>query len=168
MNVLVTVASKHGSSEEIGRRLAAVLAENGLQSDFRKPAEVDSVDDYDAVVVGSAVYVGRWLQGAEQFIERHLPAHEAKPVWLFSSGPLDDPPHPTEAPVDAAPLSEKVGSFGHRVFSGKLDQDGLGLGERATVKLVRAPYGDFRPWPETESWAREVAASLTRSDEGGR
>jgi menaquinone-dependent protoporphyrinogen oxidase len=82
------------------------------------------------------------------------------PVWLFSSGPIGDPPKPVEDPVDAQPLVELVGARGHRVFAGDLDRSRLGFAERAIVAAVRAPDGDFRPWPEIEAWAREIAAAL--------
>ncbi|HEY7600204.1 MAG TPA: flavodoxin domain-containing protein, partial [Candidatus Limnocylindrales bacterium] len=65
MKVLVSVASRHGSTDEIATTLVRVLGEAGLEVDSRMPQEVTSVAEYDGVVVGSAIYVGRWLESAK-------------------------------------------------------------------------------------------------------
>jgi menaquinone-dependent protoporphyrinogen oxidase len=49
----------------------------------------------------------------------------------------------------------------HRVFAGKLDKADLNLAERATVRIVHAPYGDAREWGEIRSWAATIATELT-------
>ena len=84
------------------------------------------------------------------------------PVWLFSSGPVGDPPKPADECVDAAPLAKLIGAREHRLFAGDVDRKRLGFGERLIVAVVRAPDGDFRPWPEIEAWANEIAAALAR------
>ena len=168
MKVLVTAPRSMAAARRSEETSLLCWPRAALEADFGRPDEVESLDDYDAVVVRSAVYVGGWVASAAQFIDRHRAALGKKPVWLFSSGPLGNPPRPAEVPLDAARLAEQVGARGHRVFSGKLDRARLGLAERATVKLVRAPYGDFREWPEIESWAGEIAAALTRGEGGQR
>ena len=57
---------------------------------------------------------------------------------------------------------------GHRIFAGRLAKDELGFGERALVKMARAPYGDYRDWPEIAEWAREIAGSLKAAASVGR
>lgn len=52
------------------------------------------VGGYDAVVLGSAVYVGRWLEPARELVDAHAEELAARPTWLFSSGPIGDPPKP--------------------------------------------------------------------------
>lgn len=160
MNVLIVVASRHGSTEEIANDLARTLRTSGCETDVRHADDVDTLDSYDGIIVGSAVYVGRWLGDARSFVDRHGEALRRKPVWLFSSGPLGDPPRPAEEPVDVPDLVARTAAREHRLFPGELKREGLGLGERAAVKLVQAPYGDFRPWPEIESWAKTICATL--------
>jgi menaquinone-dependent protoporphyrinogen oxidase len=160
VKVLVCAASKHGATTEIAAEIGAVLSAAGVEAVVRAPDEVQTIDGYDAAVIGSAVYVGRWLEVAKTLVEHHQETLRAMPVWLFSSGPIGDPPKPVEDPVDAQPLVELVGARGHRVFAGDLDRSRLGFAERAIVAAVRAPDGDFRPWPEIEAWAREIAAAL--------
>jgi menaquinone-dependent protoporphyrinogen oxidase len=157
----VTVASRHGGTQEIGQAIATALSEAGVQADFVAPADVDRLHEYDGVVVGSAVYVGRWLEPARKFVERNADILTSKPVWLFSSGPLGDPARPVEESVDGPRLAKTVGARDHRTFAGSLQPEGLGLGERAMVRVVQAPYGDFRPWPEIRSWVEQIVGQLT-------
>jgi menaquinone-dependent protoporphyrinogen oxidase len=59
--------------------------------------DVGAIDGYDAVVLGSAVYLGNWMKPAKEFAVREAAALAAVPVWLFSSGPIGSPP---EDPAD--------------------------------------------------------------------
>ena len=160
MKVLVVVASKHGNTRAVGEAIEAGLTDAGLEAEVREPAAMADLDAFAAVVVGSAVYVGKWLPDARAFVERHAGELRGRPVWLFSSGPLGEPPKPAEDPVDIAALSELVGARGHRLFTGNLDRDQLGFGERAVTRMVGAPYGDYRDWPEIRAWAKEIAGTL--------
>jgi len=103
---------------------------------------------------------GHWLEAAKRVIKRHEATLRLRPVWLFSSGPLRDALAPIAEPVDVASLVEMTAARGHRIFAGRLSKEELGFGERALVKMVRAPHGDYRDWPEIVAWAREIAASL--------
>jgi menaquinone-dependent protoporphyrinogen oxidase len=166
MNVLVSAASRHGATVEVAATIGAALRAAGLDVFIVAPDEVDRLDGYDAAVIGSAVYIGRWLEPARDLVERHKVALSRMPVWLFSSGPVGDPLKPAEDPADAAPLVALVGARGHHTFAGQVDKHRLSFGERAVVAAVRTPEGDFRPWPEIEAWAREIAAALRTGTEG--
>lgn len=110
MRVLVTAASRHGATTEIADAIGAALREAGLETSVVPPDEVLTLAGYDAVVLGSAVYMGRWLDPAKQFAARNGAALAARPVWLFSCGPIGDPPKPTEEPVDVAGIREATGA----------------------------------------------------------
>jgi flavorubredoxin len=58
--VLVSAASLHGATAEITQAIGRVLSERGFSATVMAPSEVDAIDDYDAVVIGSAVYVEHW------------------------------------------------------------------------------------------------------------
>lgn len=168
MKVLVSAASKHGATaeiaEEIGRELREALNEGTGGGDVvvevRPPGEVSSVEDYDAVVLGSAVYAGHWLEPARELGKDHAEALSERPTWLFSVGPVGDPPKPEEDPVDVGPILEATKARGHRVFAGKLDKGKLGFAEKAIVLALRAPEGDFREWEAVRAWTRDVGAAL--------
>lgn len=160
MKVLVTVGSKHGASDEIGAALRTALGEAGLEADQVAPEQVRSLDGYDAVVLGSGVYAGRWVDAARKFVDGHLEELRARPVWIFSSGPLGEPPKPDDEPPDGRAVAERIGAREHRVFAGSLDRAKLGFGERAIIGIVKAPYGDFRSWPAIAAWGAGIARSL--------
>lgn len=162
MNILVTAASKHGATAEIAAAIAAHLAELDLPADVRAPDEVTDMAGYDAVILGSAVYAGRWLASAKALVERCGPALRERPVWLFSSGPVGEPAKPDEPPADAAAMVDATGAREHRVLPGKIDKGELGLAERAIVAVVRAPDGDYRDWDALRAWVAGIAAQLQR------
>jgi menaquinone-dependent protoporphyrinogen oxidase len=158
--VLVACASRHGSTMDIADAIAGVLSARGCDVTDKEVDEVASVDGFDAAVIGSAVYVGRWMSDAVSFIEDNAAGLSRIPVWLFSSGPLGDPPKPEGDPTTIAELLTKITPRGHRVFKGRLDTGLLGLGEKVIVGMVKAPKGDFRDFGEIEAWAREIADEL--------
>lgn len=160
MKVLVSAASRHGATAEIARVIGEALSAAGIEVDVCRPDEVTTVAPYDGVVIGSAVYAGRWLEPAKKLIERESAALAYKPVWLFSSGPVGDPAKPEEEPADVARLRERAHPVDHRVFPGKLDRHQLGFAEKAIVAVVHAADGDFRTWEPVTAWAATIAQTL--------
>ncbi|QNG38616.1 hypothetical protein F1C76_20550 [Geodermatophilaceae bacterium NBWT11] len=164
--VLVTVASRHGATAEMAEFLAVALAESpaGLRCGLTAVAlRVERDPDparYDAVVLGSCVYAGRWAEPARTWATRHLSALRARPVWLLSSGPIGHPPFPTDEAHDMGPLARQVGALGRCTLPGRLDVAGLGFAERAVVTAMRAPLGDSRDWPALSAWAEQIAQRL--------
>src|SRR3712207_3802689 len=130
MNGLVAVASRHGSTKEIAEAIAEELRGAGSPTDLRQADEVGDIEGYDAVVLGSAIYMDNWLAEARQFVEGNRERLTTVPIWLFSSGPLgDDDPKPPGGPERIADLLQAVRPREHRVFVGKLDKRTLSLGE---------------------------------------
>jgi menaquinone-dependent protoporphyrinogen oxidase len=170
MKVLVSAASKHGATTEIAEEIGGVLREalHAHKDDGEEerdvqvlsPELVGSVEPYDAVVLGSAVYGGHWLEPARELAKDHEEALAERPTWLFSVGPIGDPPKPEEDPVDVAPVLEATKARDHRIFTGKLDRGTLGFAEKAIVLALRAPEGDFRDWEDIREWAQGIAAEL--------
>jgi menaquinone-dependent protoporphyrinogen oxidase len=160
MNVLVTVASKHGATGEMGEVIAGVLRDAGLDVTTAAPQDVRSLDGHDAVVLGSAVYAGRWIDHARAFAQRHHEALRARPVWLFSSGPVGTPLAPLEESPDGSRLERELGARMHRTFPGRIDPAMLGWVERTITRMVKAPDGDFRDWEAVRAWADEIATAL--------
>ncbi len=160
MRVLVTTASKHGSTDEIGRAIAEALSQNGVEVGVLAPDDVISVHPYDAVIMGSAVYAGHWMSSMKKMAHRLAAELNERPIWLFSSGPLGDPPLPEEDPVDVAPIMEATGARGHVIFAGKLDKGALNFAERAIVGALKVSEGDYRDWDEIRKWATGITEEL--------
>ncbi len=167
MTVLVAVASKHGATEEIAAAIGITLEERGLDVDVTMVQDITDLDPYEAVVLGSAVYMGRWLETARAFAEQHAAELAARPTWLFSSGPLGSPPKPEpDRAVQIEAIIAQTGARGHRLFVGKLDKSRLGLGMRTVARAVGAPDGDFRDWVAIAAWADGIADALNTAGLG--
>lgn len=160
MHVLVSAASKYGSTQEIAEVIALTLEREGADVDIVPPGQVDRVDVYDAFVIGSAVYAGHWLQAARTLVKAYAGELEDKPVWLFSSGPLGHPPKPEGDPIDVTEIRDELTINGHAVFAGRLDKSRLSFMERAMVMALHAPEGDHRNWSEIRRFAKDVASEL--------
>jgi menaquinone-dependent protoporphyrinogen IX oxidase len=164
--VLVTAASKHGSTMEMADFLARALQESaagrrsGLVAHALPVERRPDPSHSDAVVLASAVYAGRWLEPARHYAAQQAAALRGRPVWLMSSGPIGEPPFPPDEPHDAEPIGTMLGARGHRVFPGRLEKHLLTIGERAMVTAMRAPVGDFRDWGAVRTWAEEIAAEV--------
>jgi len=163
MRVLVTAASKHGATAEIAEVIGDQLTKSDIDVIVMPIGDVTAIDEYDAVVLGSAVYAGQWLAPAKDFVRAHAAEMATRPVWLFSSGPIGDPPKPGDDPVDAAAMVSATAARAHVIFAGKLDRSALGFAEKAITLALRAPYGDFRQWDVIRSWASGIALTLQTS-----
>jgi menaquinone-dependent protoporphyrinogen oxidase len=167
MKFLIVVASRHGATRGIAQALSDELTHDGHVVTVCSTSEAPPVQDYDAVVVGSAVYFGKWLAEARHYLARNQQQLLRRPVWLFSSGPVGPAdPQPKDDPSGIAQVIEQVNARGHRTFVGKLDPTQLGLGERFIIwnvsRLVRdaGKLGDFRDWEAIRVWADEISATL--------
>jgi menaquinone-dependent protoporphyrinogen oxidase len=161
MLMLIAVSSKHGSTREIAESIAETIRESGIEVVVADAQDVESVAPYDAVVIGSAIFMGRWMGPARELVNRSVDVLRTRPVWLFSSGPMGrDIVDPADA-AEGLKLLELVGGRDHRVFPGKADKAELGFTERTILRMVKNPYGDHRDWPAIREWAMSIATELT-------
>ncbi len=161
MKVLVVVSSKHGATREIATIIADRLSDAGhLVTTVDADAQAVDLAQFDAFVIGSAIYMGHWTKDAHRFIDEHRAQLAVKPVWLFSSGPLGEPSESVKSDPELEELTVLLGARGHSVFGGALDKADLNIVERAAVRVVHAKYGDYRHWDEIGAWADEIADAL--------
>ncbi len=163
--VLVSAASRHGATAEIAQAIGQVLSERGLTVAVVRPGDVGSLDGYDAVIIGSAVYMGHWLDPAKELANRVGEALTGRPVWLFSSGPVGKPSSKLarsmdQDSVDLSVMLEVTHARDHRRFAGKLERKHLGLSQRAALLVFRGLEGDFRDWADIRQWAEGIARQL--------
>ena len=165
MRILVTAASKHGATAEIADAIGSELAKSGLEVVVVPVQDVRAIQEFDAVVLGSAIHMGQWMKPAKEFVARESTALSSIPVWLFSSGPVTDGSKPDD-PADRRQgdqIAKTVAARDHRVFRGRIDTSGLSFAERAAVRMVKAPSEDQRDWEMIRVWAHEIGAAVLAS-----
>ena len=167
--ILVTYATKHGATAEIAEKIGAVLKETGLKTDVKPIKDISDPSSYNAVVLGSALYIGRWHKAAAKFLKENENALADKPVWIFSSGPTGEGNagelmEGWNIQKKLRPIVDRINPRGRTVFHGTLDSAKLSFFEKWITKRVKAPMGDFREWEAITSWAADIAASLKEKD----
>jgi len=159
-SILLAYASRFGSTQEVAETIASALSEAGLEVDFQPMQEIKSLDRYDAVVLGAAIYNAKWNANAHQFLSRHQDTLTQLPVAIFTLGPLSS--------SDAAKqnsrrqLDSELANYpwlkpvAVEIFAGKYDpsKPGLNFFERFL------PARDYRNWDAIRTWAKALLAQL--------
>jgi menaquinone-dependent protoporphyrinogen oxidase len=160
MSILVTYGSKRGGTQGLAEMIGDELRKSGFAVDVKPAREVGRrLVGYDAVVVGGAVYMGRWHRDARRFVWTHRHQLSERPTFFFSSGPLGD----RMLESDIRPrrgvqrLMALVGATQHVTFGGQLREDAHGF---IAAAMAKKHSGDFRDEANVRTWARHVADEL--------
>jgi menaquinone-dependent protoporphyrinogen oxidase len=139
--------------------VADELGAEGFTVEVVPAGIVRSVQDYDAVIVGGALYAMRWHKDARRFVRRHVHDLRKRPVYLFSSGPLDDSATEKEIPPvkGVKKLLGDIGARGHVTFGGRLAADAKGFPASA---MANKNAGDWRDADHVRTWVRTIAPAL--------
>ena len=165
VQVLVAYATKYGATAEIAERIGQMLRQAGFHADVLPADHVSNLHSYKAVVLGSAVYIGRWRKEAATFLKANEKVLAERPVWLFSSGPTGEG-NPVELtkgwrfPQALQPIADRIRPRDIAVFHGAINVKKLNLIEKWMINNVKAPVGDFRNWEAITSWAAAITDAL--------
>ncbi len=135
----------------------------GLDAEVRPVEAVGDLRQFDAVLLGSAIYLGKWRKEALEFGEIHAEELRQKPVWLFDSGPLFSwPDEGRNEPVEAAEeLKLRLGAHSRTTFGGRLRHEDAGFLTRRIMAGGKAgSYGDFRNFERIRAWSRQIGLEL--------
>src|SRR5512138_3398044 len=164
-SILLAYASRFGSTQEVAEKIATTLREAGLEVDLQPMQEVKSLDRYDTVVLGAAIYNAKWNAEAHQFVSQHQDALAQLPVAIFTLGPLSaseaakrNSRRQLDGELAKYPWLKPVAM---EIFAGKYDptKPGLNFFERFL------PARDYRKWDAIRTWANELSLQLQHSDE---
>ena len=153
--ILIAYATKHGSTHEVAEAIAGWLAEAGVETHTLPASRVHDLDEFDAVVLGAPLYMGRWHGDARAFVRRHREALAAKPFAVFALGPLED----TEAQWRGARAQLD------KALSG-VSPVAVGLfGGTIVPETLHFPFstmaaGDLRDWDDIREWAATLPELL--------
>ena len=156
--ILVAYATRRESSHEVAEAVAARLRELGHEADVRPAAEVGTLAPYGAVVIGGALYMGRWHRDARRFLTGHREALAGLAVAVFAMGPRTLEPEDVEGSrrqLDAA-LADvpEVEPVAVTIFGGVVDPT------RLHFPLNRMTASDARDWNAIATWADDVASAF--------
>ncbi|HVC11268.1 MAG TPA: flavodoxin domain-containing protein [Burkholderiales bacterium] len=167
--VLVTYASKYGSTGGVADAIGKELCAGGLAADVRLIKNVGELSSFRAAVIGSPIYRGKWMPEAVDFLRTNGEALRRVPVALFlACMNLAQPTEAKRAEVSAyvdgiLEGAPELGPVGFGTFAGALHYGKLSWLNRRILKSKGVPEGDFRDWNAIRAWAREpVRARFSR------
>lgn len=160
--VLVAYATRGGSTREIAEAVADELRQTDHLVTIAACDTAPDADDFDAVVIGSALYTGRWLPAATRYLRRQSRALAGRPTLLFQSGPCG--PDLGSAPVPRAigVLTRRLGLAEPTTFHGRLDPARI-TGRFSRWIATSVPAGDFRDWDAIRRWSYAIGGGLPAS-----
>jgi len=173
--VLVAYASKAGSTKGIAEFICEKLKQRGVEANVADVGQVREIGEYDAYVVGSAVYNYHWLKEAREFVSKNRSILSTRPVWIFSSGPtgtkLTDSKgrdlREVDKPKELDELRGWINPRDHQIFFGAFFPDRLKGGLGFFAKMApKDEVGDFRNWEEIGAWANSITQELAMLKQG--
>lgn len=163
-SLLVTFATKSGSTEEVARAIAAEVEKQGEAVTVLPIEAVEKLDPYGAIVLGIPLYMGHFPGAARRFLRAHQQTLMQRPVALFVLGPI----HPVEEEFAEArrqaerqltkfPWFKPVAKV---VFGGRYDPAKLGFPLSLIPALKRMPANEARDWEKIREWADGLAGRM--------
>jgi menaquinone-dependent protoporphyrinogen oxidase len=157
--ILVAYATKMGATKEIAEAIATRIRSASHDVVVLDAADIGSVEPYKAVVLGSALYAGRWRREAVKLLTRNEKLLHTRPLWLFHSGPLGADLAPQQAPRKVREIAARIGAEEPITFGGRLTPE-TAVGFIARKMATGPMAGDFRNWGEIDRWAYTIAQRL--------
>jgi menaquinone-dependent protoporphyrinogen oxidase len=155
MKVLVVFGSKRGGTAGLAAMVGEAFQREGWTAEVRDARMPQPVSDTDIVVVGGALYMSRWHKEARHFVRRNRTALRELPVWLFSSGPLDDSARPGDmaAVPQLQEIAADIEARGHMTFGGRLEPDAKGF---LAHTMAKKSAGDWRDPIHVAEWVHQI------------
>jgi menaquinone-dependent protoporphyrinogen oxidase len=157
--ILITYATRAGSTTEIAAAIAATMTGRGFLVDVKPIKEKPALQGYQAVLMGSAIRMGSWLPEAVEFIKTNQQILNHQPVALFTVHMLNTGDDAVSRAARLAYLNTVrplLNKFDEVYFAGVIDLEKLSFLERWMVKMVKSPVGDQRDWDKICRWALAV------------
>jgi menaquinone-dependent protoporphyrinogen oxidase len=168
--VLVTYATRYGSTEEVAQAVADTLRDKGVAAEIQPARNVRSLERYGAVVLGAPLYMGRMQKDARRFLAAHRKALTEIPVALFVLGPARK--EEKDWAGARTQLNKELAKFPwfspvrQEILGGKFDPMKLGFFFRLIPALRKLPATDVRDWTAIKAWASELTTTLMPVPQG--
>ncbi|HXE46207.1 MAG TPA: flavodoxin domain-containing protein [Conexibacter sp.] len=160
--VLVAYATRHGSTREVAETIATTLQEHGERVDLRAAADCHDLSAYRAIVLGGALYMGRWHRDARTFLRRHSPTLQTRPIAIFAMGPQSMDERSVRGARrqldNALRRFRDLDPMAVTIFGGVIDPADL------RFPFNRMKASDARDWDTIRAWATELTSRLAASN----
>jgi len=167
--ILVTYASRAGSTAGVAEAIGQTLVEKGMQVDVLPMTEVKDLSPYQAVIAGSAIRGQKWLPEAMQFVNDHRSELSHKPFAAFmvciTLSMTNAGQYLEGLKSWMSPLCDLVRPVSEGYFAGALDFSKLPfslnvLAMRLVVLIGIWKQGDHRDWSAIQAWAESLPSRL--------
>jgi menaquinone-dependent protoporphyrinogen oxidase len=169
--ILVTYASRAGSTAGVAEAIGRALSEKGVQVDVLPMQDVKDLEPYRAVVAGSAIRGQKWLPEAMQFMRDYQPELSRKPFASFmvciTLSMANASQYLGGLKSWMSPVRDMVRPVSEGYFAGALDFSRLPfsfnvLAMRFVVLIGVWKQGDHRDWNAIRTWAESLHPLLLR------
>jgi menaquinone-dependent protoporphyrinogen oxidase len=168
-SILVTYASRYGSTEEVAKIVVETLREHGIEADLLRAREVQTLEGYSSVVIGAPLYIGQWHKDAQNFLTRHRDALTQRQVVIFTLGPIGQ--DETEWEGVRTQLEQQLAKYpwlkpmAQELFAGRYDPALLRFPDSLLAKLPVSPLHhmparDTRDWAAIHAWVGSLVPKL--------
>ena len=157
--ILVTYATRAGSTAEIAAAIGESLSARGVAVDVKPVKANPDLAGYASVVMGSAIRMGSWLPEAVNFVKANQAALNAMPVALFTVHMLnagDDEASRTARQAYLNAVRPLLNGAETIYFEGKMDFSRLSFLDRTVAKMVKSVEADHRDWIGIRQWANAI------------
>jgi menaquinone-dependent protoporphyrinogen oxidase len=162
--ILVAYATRAGSTVDIAEAIAKKLAESKTVVDLKPVKNVQSLNGYQAVVLGSAIRRGAVLPEIMDFIRTNKEELSKLPVACFIVCMIlreDNEENRKKAVSYLEPLRAELSLVDTGMFAGKLDYSKLNSMDVFIIKyIIGTPEGDLRDWQKINDWAENLSPKL--------
>jgi menaquinone-dependent protoporphyrinogen oxidase len=166
--ILVTYASQGGSTAGVAEAIGQALSANGISVDVLPVKEVANLEQYRAVIIGSAIHSGKWMPEAMEFIKRNQNRLRRMPTAAFQVCMMlatSNEQYKRMVPDWLAPVRAQISPVAETSFAGavwpnqyaKLSEK---LGLRIFLATIKLSAGDYRNWDAIHAWAKSLRPAL--------
>lgn len=180
MKTLLVFGTRYGATTGTSGEIAKILREEGFEVNIvnLKKEKISHISEYELIVVGSGIQMGKWVGEAEEFLKKFQKEFKNKKLALFVSsmktvsereGKTGDIAHSRKVCLEEKVTKYGLNSVALGFFGGVLDYNKMGFLMRKTMGWLKPQlekYGfkegspgiyDLRDWAEIQLWAKELA-----------
>ncbi len=169
-NVLITYASKYGSTHEIAQVVAEEFFLKGFNVEIKNISNVKQISRFNAVIIGAAIHYGQWMKEAKIFIQRFAKDLSKKQTAYFftcltlAKNRQKDITQAMKYSNRIICTSELVKPLSVGAFAGELDYSPMGFTEKIAAKaifsILRIQSGDYRKWNNIYQWIGQTISEM--------